>query len=396
MRRQFTIVELLIVVVVLGILMTITVPNIANTTLNASEVAIDTEVDLVENAVDSFYQRKGFYPTEDQNNEITPAEGEVGELIDIDLIVPYILHQRPEGEFYLRKDGSVAMKGFESRAGEIQDNPERDTPEADVPQEAVSDIYQLKYLSNSQGWEISGIVSDAYLKQGSPKELVLPNQYLGRPILSIGRDVFKNKGLTAVSLPRSLEEIGYGSFEGNSISTIELPKTLRRVGNQAFYKNQLAEIKIPYGVLSIGSSSFRENKIQNVVIPDSVKEIGGSSFYNNQLETLVLPHSIENVGNSSFQMNRIKTVTIPNSVKIIGKWAFRSNQLETVLIPENVEVIGDFAFANNRLNNVRIPASTHTIGKEAFHYNPTLKRMTGPEKFKSTLSTFVNSSPTYN
>jgi len=75
-QRAFTLVEILIVVVILGILAAIVVPQFTNATQEASTKATVAQLTKIRNAVDVFYVRNGnMLPT------VTAGDGTWGEIL---------------------------------------------------------------------------------------------------------------------------------------------------------------------------------------------------------------------------------------------------------------------------------------------------------------------------
>jgi len=64
LRRGFTLVELLIVVIILAILAAIVVPQFIASTQDAAEAAVDTNLRNLRAAVDLYYQQHGEYPSD--------------------------------------------------------------------------------------------------------------------------------------------------------------------------------------------------------------------------------------------------------------------------------------------------------------------------------------------
>ncbi|MFG0283426.1 MAG: prepilin-type N-terminal cleavage/methylation domain-containing protein [Phycisphaerales bacterium JB039] len=80
MRRAFTLVEILIVVVVLGILAAIVVPSIVNASDDASEAATITELGKLRRAVDAYKARENSLP------DVTAGDGTWGGLVSSDYL----------------------------------------------------------------------------------------------------------------------------------------------------------------------------------------------------------------------------------------------------------------------------------------------------------------------
>ena len=155
---------------------------------------------------------------------------------------------------------------------------------------------------------------------GASKDVIIPAQINGKPVIAIGIGAFNTRQLTSVSIP-------------NSVTTI---------GNQAFYRNQLTSVTIGNSVTSIGDYAFSGafnsgNRLDSVIIPDSVTTIGEMAFQGNNLTSIT-------IGNS---------VTIPDSVSTIGDSAFNSNPLTSVTIGADVELVdGDYSSFPGNLGSV--------------------------------------------
>ena len=68
-RRGFTLVEILVVVVILGMLAALVVPNIMGQADEAKRTATAVQIREIENALDVYRLHNGFYPTTEQGLE---------------------------------------------------------------------------------------------------------------------------------------------------------------------------------------------------------------------------------------------------------------------------------------------------------------------------------------
>ena len=68
-RKGFTLVEILVVVVIIGLLASIVVVNLIPQTEDARRRLAAVEINNIENALDIYYLHNGFYPTTDQGIE---------------------------------------------------------------------------------------------------------------------------------------------------------------------------------------------------------------------------------------------------------------------------------------------------------------------------------------
>ena len=68
-RSGFTLVEILVVVVILGMLAALVVPNIIGSTDEAKRTATSVQIGQIEQALDIYRLHNGFYPTTEQGLE---------------------------------------------------------------------------------------------------------------------------------------------------------------------------------------------------------------------------------------------------------------------------------------------------------------------------------------
>ena len=207
------------------------------------------------------------------------------------------------------------------------------------------------------------------------KNIIIPDNFDGVAVETIGEDAFYNNQLTEVIIPNSVKSIGSYAFQDNKLTEVSIGNSVKIIGNAAFAVNQLTEVSIPNSVESIGSYAFQENKLTQVIIPNSVKSIEEYAFSFNDLTQIIIPNSVESIEEYAFQDNDLTEVSIPNSVKSIGKGAFKDNQLIKVSIGNSVTSIGENAFSyNTGLTSFNLP--THYQG---YSYSWTNSKKSGDE-----------------
>jgi len=196
--------------------------------------------------------------------------------------------------------------------------------------------FEVEVIDNGRAIRITGYI-------GNRTAVNIPPRIRNLPVTEIGRDAFRAKGLTGVTIPDGVVSIDFA----------------------AFFNNQLVSVTIPNSVISIGSGAFRNNQITNVIIPNSVTSIERYAFMNNQLTSVTIGNRITSIEDSAFRYNQLTSIIIPDSVTSIMNWAFANNQLTTVTIGNRVETVGNNAFFSNLLASVTIPANV-TIAPNAF------------------------------
>jgi len=186
------------------------------------------------------------------------------------------------------------------------------------------------------------------------KNVVIPREIDGLPVVATGKDVFYNNKPTTVIIPDSVETIGDAAI---------IPDSVKTIGDAAFVGKQLT---FDYNYNKLNSA---ENPFSIIVYKNTITIIG----YHHSARNVVIPSEINGlpvvaIGEGAFSRKKLTNVSIPDSVKTIGDHAFAENKLTDVVIPDSVEKIGFRAFADNRLKlaYVVIPNSVETIGDYAF------------------------------
>ena len=242
------------------------------------------------------------------------------------------------------------------------------------------------------------------------KDIIIPDVLDGQAVTGIddgydyGKNFFRDKGITSVQLPSTLQVIGNYAFRSNSLTRITIPNSVTSIGDYAFSQNSLYGITIPNSVTSIGERAFSHNSLSDITIYYSVTSIGKGAFNNNWITmyngtasngiiyarntdgsedytTIVsyggygdiiidfIPNTVTSIGEAAFYNTFLINVTIPNSVTSIGNWAFAYTGLTNVTIPNSVTFIGNYAFYNNSLTSITIPNTVISIGEMAFNSN---------------------------
>ncbi|OXS66030.1 hypothetical protein B1B04_24665, partial [Lysinibacillus sp. KCTC 33748] len=231
---------------------------------------------------------------------------------------------------------------------------------------------------------------------GNTKDVVIPNEINGKPVIEIGQYAFQQKQLTSVTIPSSVITIGFRAFAyNNQLTSVKIPSnsSLTTIGEQVFYESRLESVEIPESVTVIGERAFQYNRLTSIKIPSnsslttiglkafsgnlltsvdfpaSVTAIGNGAFDNNQLTSVEIPPKLTTIGGTVFWNNRLTSVKFHENVTAIGAWAFHSNQLTSVDIPSSVTAIGAKAFATNKLTSIEIPPKVTTIEEEVFSMN---------------------------
>ena len=174
--------------------------------------------------------------------------------------------------------------------------------EETTPPPTDSICFSTGLINGGQEIEITGYNTST---SACGKNVVIPAKISGKPVTSIGMDVFRGKQLTSVMIPGSVTSIGTGAFYLNKLTGVVIPGSVKSIGKEAFAQNELTGVVIPGSVKSIGEGVFGENKLTSVVISDGVTSIGDYVFYNNPLTSVVIPDSVTSIGQIAFYKDSV-------------------------------------------------------------------------------------------
>lgn len=202
-------------------------------------------------------------------------------------------------------------------------------------------------------------------------EIVIAEEYEGKPVTHIGNEAFYGSGVTKICLPDSITSIGNRAFLGTYLTDIIFSDNLTSIGNEAFYGTDFTDIILPDSLISIGDSAFGEcYKLKSIKIPYGVVSIGEYAFEDcEKLTSVIIPDSVTSLGRSAFlRCKSLTDVTVSAGVKVIEIGVFEQcDNLKSVNIRGNVTDIKGFAFADcYALKSITLPGSVTRIGENAF------------------------------
>ncbi len=232
---------------------------------------------------------------------------------------------------------------------------------------------------------------------GSEKNVEIPEQIQGAPVVEISGTFASNEYLESVKLPESLTKIGKNTFYYcKNLNNVDIPQNVVNISDYAFYYCQnMNNIDIPQNVTNIGDYAFFECiNIEKVIIPDKVKSIGDNAFCEcEKLQSLKLGRNLSSIGHNSFNKCKLLSEIIYNSVQIqeeeVGRRVFDYAGQNTdgihVIFSKNVQVI-PYSLFNSEDEAPNITEVTfeeggkcEKIGVRAFCYVSALESIEIPE-----------------
>ncbi|MBR5942346.1 MAG: leucine-rich repeat domain-containing protein, partial [Clostridia bacterium] len=250
-------------------------------------------------------------------------------------------------------------------------------------------------------WEytVSGDKATITGYTGTGVDVVIPDIIDVYPVVGIGEAVFKEKDITSVSFPDSLESIGTEAFYNcESLATVTFGNGLKTIGGGAFSETALTSLTFPDSLESIGKNAFNScASLASLTLGSGLKSIGDAAFFNDTLiaSSLNFSDSLESIGSTAF-MNCLNLVSVTfgsspsaSKLKTIGNsafyYAFNTSTIPafSVTFPDALESIGYGAFCSCRaLAGVFFGSKLKTIGGEAFSYT-NVTSVTLPESLES-------------
>ncbi len=234
----------------------------------------------------------------------------------------------------------------------------------------------------------TGTITD-YLNT-TEKDIIIPADFDGVTVTSIGSQAFQSNALTSVTIPASVATIGERAFNGNPLNkvTFNSPSNIRFIGEGAFYdweeQGSLDSIALP--THAEGSLEYLDGNGKSYVAGDSIGDF--EIHYTAKIPYTLTSGDIEYelINNDTelritdYTNTTDKWITIPSTFDIdgntvtvteIGDNAFVEKNLASVTFETGSQLvyIGIDAFYGNNLTEVTIPASVTTIGAEAFEGN---------------------------
>ena len=169
-------------------------------------------------------------------------------------------------------------------------------------------------IISSKDYSLAGL--EVTYKNGGGTDVVIPSEIDGKKVVEIADNAFTSAGVTPTTISNTKKvSVSYLNNNKKDVATIPLSRIpVEGLG--------ITSVVIPSTVKSIGESAFENNQLTEVTIPSSVTSIGSYAFHSNKLTSITLLDGVVSIGENAFSGNKLTKLTIPSSVTSIERGAF--------------------------------------------------------------------------
>ena len=202
---------------------------------------------------------------------------------------------------------------------------------------------------NKSCFVVSGSKITGYYYNLCGKDAIIPSEYKGKKIKTIGESAFARMQLTSVVIPSGITTIEENAFSNNEIKELIIPESVETIDDNAFANNKITKLTIKSKKIDYGESVFNNNQLpDNQAFVYSMTNGENKniivSYAGSKRDKVVIPGNVTDISNSAFADCGIKNIVLNNNLVYIGNNAFAGNDIESVSIPSNVDFFGDNAF----------------------------------------------------
>ena len=248
------------------------------------------------------------------------------------------------------------------------------------------------YKSTNDG---SGLVLTVADKEKLPKNVVIPSEINGKPVVSLKmRSFFQCENITSVYIPDSVTKLGSSDFSSCvNLERVRLSTNIETLTPLSFFNcKKLKNIEPLMGLKQISGSAFQGcASLEKIELPDSLTSINLSAFAGcKSLKRIEIPQFVEYLTSHALNMEEVivhpdnskyyyldncilrksdnviisggQYSTIPKVATAIGEEAFSGNSLKQITVPGNIKTIGRGAFSGASLNEITIENGVEEIG----------------------------------
>jgi len=264
--QGFTIVELLIVVVVIGILAAITIISYNGISRQATGAVMKSELGDASKQVAIDHVKNGAYPTSKEG-----AAGGSGLKSGKDRTLQYT----GGGDAFCLTITSTRYSDLVFSTNQNGTIKNEMCPGHSAVTPPVGIDLSCFEFDGSTG-TITGYLAQSSTNAPCSRDVVIPGEISGSTVRVIGRFAFATKNLTSVVIPTSVTSIEPEAFYMNQLTSVVIPNSVTTIGVWAFLGNQLTSVTIPPSVVDIGDYSFSDNQLTSVSLPSATTIQPGS------------------------------------------------------------------------------------------------------------------------
>ncbi len=323
MRKGFTLVELLAVIVILAIIALITVPIIMNVVESSKKGAVKE----------------------------SPQEWFI---------------------FEDNSDGTATITGVSDVWKNLEDENKYDIaiPSKSTNGNSVTTIGEYAFNGNNLTSivipkSVTTIGGYAF-EYNNLTNLVIPDN-----VITIEDGAFEYNNLESLDLGNGVQAIEGFAFSFNKLTgELVIPNSVTTIGAGAFADNLLTNLTIPKSVTTIGPMAFNTNLLPDEQAfiykrnEDGTEDKTTIVSYGGSKKDINIPNNTIIIGLGAFMGNNLTSVIIPNSITTIGDSAFEGNNLTNIIIPENIITIESYAFRKDDYSNLNLTKIINKTGKE--------------------------------
>lgn len=312
----FTLVELMVVVVIVGVLVAIAVPVYNNITIRAEQATVEANLRIIDSSILRYYALNlsinQYYevtllslPAGQGSIEATPTAlvapepelpnelSEVEELVEAGYLAsvpsgPGSVSYGINGEAPNQRATATGAVGKDMLdRTTFNDLPWRKAKESSGHTIDLSDGLRF----GSSGWSSSFLMGPY---TGSSANITIPTTLNGVIVTRIWQDVFNTKqaGYSGAKLDSlifsadsNIDHIHARAFQDNYLSEVVLPENLKRIDRLAFAGNNIASVIIPDSVTTIEEKAF--TGLEKITVGSNLNFITHPQGNHSQLENSI-------------------------------------------------------------------------------------------------------------
>ncbi len=402
MKKGFTLIELMAVIIILGIIAIIIVPNIERGIERYRQNSYETQIRTIKMAANNFSidnihinslgEGEFVYITLNQlklsgyldGDIVNPITNEnfsgetvikisrVGDIFEFEVIVSEegylnlvnislvgdLVEYVCEYSAYVEKGARAYDSNGDSLTYSISYNNSNGTSLASLDNQSSGMYYARYTVSTADG--SSTIIRTVIIGEGDCSNILTTDpscfEVDGDTIVNYDAECGSSVVIPYVIEGETIRVIGSNAFNSKGIRSVRIPHVVNSIASYAFNNNSLDFINLPVELNNLGRNAFSNNSINSLILKGNLTTLEEEVFLNNEIASVNILNTITNISEGAFRNNNINNINISDNVETISANAFRNNKIEKLELSDNVTTLGDFAFSENFIiqNNATI------------------------------------------